>query len=199
MPTKTFACPSCETRLKVAADLVTGRRIRCPKCDSGFPLPEDCKPARKAKKPAGMMGLVLGLVVCLILVGAGVTIGVFWWNSPKPPDSSPTNNPVRPDNMAGGTVEVEPGPFFAGRKVYASRGCVRCHTIGSVPAAPRGVPRRVDLSHVGAAPAHTAEWIRAYIRDPKSHNPEAKMPAQNERRLPAEDLRAVAEYLASLK
>jgi cytochrome c1 len=38
----------------------------------------------------------------------------------------------------------------------------------------------------------------AYIRDPKSQKPDAKMP-KFEGRIKDEDLRALAEYLASLK
>jgi cbb3-type cytochrome oxidase cytochrome c subunit len=57
--------------------------------------------------------------------------------------------------------------------------------------------RGPDLATVGRDPAHTVEWLMAYVRDPKSQNPKSRMPAQN--RLSDEDLRHVAEYLASLK
>jgi cytochrome c2 len=54
-----------------------------------------------------------------------------------------------------------------------------------------------DLGKVGQDPAHTVEWLMAYIRDPKSRKPDAKMPPQG--KINDQDLRAVAEYLASLK
>lgn len=58
--------------------------------------------------------------------------------------------------------------------------------------------RGPDLSKVGADPQHTVEWLMDYVRDPKSIKPDARMPAFGSR-LSDDELRALAEYLASLK
>ncbi len=54
-----------------------------------------------------------------------------------------------------------------------------------------------DLGKVGEDPTHTVEWLMEYIRDPKSKKADSKMPKQGQ--INDENLRAVAEYLASLK
>ncbi len=92
--------------------------------------------------------------------------------------------------------------------------CARCHTIGGAGGPPRatiggaGGPSRgrppmsrdrgPDLGNVGRDPAHTVEWLMEQIRDPKSHKPDSRMP-EFKANIKAEDLRALAEYLASLK
>lgn len=45
---------------------------------------------------------------------------------------------------------------------------------------------------------HTVEWLIAHIRNPKSHKPESRMPAFDGK-ISQEDLKALAEYLASLQ
>jgi cytochrome c1 len=50
---------------------------------------------------------------------------------------------------------------------------------------------------VGADAAHTVDWLMQYIRDPKSVKQNSRMPPQ--RGVNDTDLRALAEYLASLK
>jgi cbb3-type cytochrome oxidase cytochrome c subunit len=59
----------------------------------------------------------------------------------------------------------------------------------------RGGP---DLGKVGAAEGHTVEWFSEYVRDPKSKKPGSRMPPFGDK-IKAEDLRALGEYLASLK
>jgi cbb3-type cytochrome oxidase cytochrome c subunit len=56
-----------------------------------------------------------------------------------------------------------------------------------------------DLSKVGKDQAHTVDWLMRYIRDPKSKKPNAKMPAFPAGKISDTDLRAVAEFLTSLK
>jgi len=63
----------------------------------------------------------------------------------------------------------------------------RCHTVGNAP----------KLTHIGADATHTARWIAEYARNPKSKNPNSKMPAQ--RNVAAADLRAISAYLARQK
>jgi hypothetical protein len=45
---------------------------------------------------------------------------------------------------------------------------------------------------------HTVDWLTAFILEPSSKKPDAKMPAF-EGKIEENDLRALAEYLASLK
>ena len=40
MLTRKLPCPSCGVRLKIADDLPAGKKITCPKCGEGFPVPE---------------------------------------------------------------------------------------------------------------------------------------------------------------
>src|SRR5205823_13586189 len=48
--TKKLACPFCDVKLRVADTLPVGKRITCPKCGEGFPVPDgnDHTPAPKA-------------------------------------------------------------------------------------------------------------------------------------------------------
>jgi cbb3-type cytochrome oxidase cytochrome c subunit len=59
--------------------------------------------------------------------------------------------------------------------------------------------RPPDLSKVGADPEHSVEWLMAHVRSPKTHNPESTMPPYDENKINDNDLRALAEFLASLK
>ncbi len=61
-----------------------------------------------------------------------------------------------------------------------------------------GRNRGPDLGKVGQDPAHTLDWLMEHIRNPKAHKPDSRMPPF-EGKIKEEDLRAVAEYLASLK
>jgi Ca2+-binding EF-hand superfamily protein len=69
--------------------------------------------------------------------------------------------------------------------------------LGTSPENAPGV-RGPDLGNVGQDPAHTVDWFKAQIRNPKSHKPKARMPAF-EGKIKEDDLNALAEYLASLK
>jgi len=55
-----------------------------------------------------------------------------------------------------------------------------------------------DLSHVGADSKHTTAWLIEHIRNPKSHKADSRMPPF-EGKISEEDLKALADYLASLK
>ena len=60
-----------------------------------------------------------------------------------------------------------------------------------------GRSRGPDLATVGRDTSHTVDWLKVQIRDPKSHKADARMPAFD--KINDEDLRSLAEYLASLK
>jgi cytochrome c oxidase subunit 2 len=87
-----------------------------------------------------------------------------------------------------------------GRDVMLRSTCIMCHAVNGTVARGRLGP---DLTHVGGrimlaagaipnAPGHMAGWIA----DPQRIKPGAKMPQNN---IPPDDLRAVMEYLESLK
>jgi cytochrome c1 len=54
------------------------------------------------------------------------------------------------------------------------------------------------LSHVGADPKDTIEWLTAFIKDPKAAKPQSRMPGFAGKFSEA-DLESLAEFLASLK
>lgn len=90
-----------------------------------------------------------------------------------------------------------PAKFAAARKTF-DMNCAKCHTIGSVAPMGAGKKKGPDLGKVAALPEHTRDWIVAYIRDPESRKPDSKMPKFGEK-LSADDIGALADYLATLK
>ncbi len=84
-------------------------------------------------------------------------------------------------------------PASVGKGVFTSSGCMNCHSVGG-----QGGRRGPNLSKVGADPQHTAEWLAAYVKDPKSQNPTSRMPAFGNR-INDQNLQALGAYLASLK
>lgn len=78
--------------------------------------------------------------------------------------------------------------------------CARCHARAGEPGGPSlGGSVGPDLSHVGSNRGMTADWLAAYIRNPKSMRPDAKvMPAFEEKMTEAE-IRTMAEWLANKK
>jgi cytochrome c oxidase subunit 2 len=88
-----------------------------------------------------------------------------------------------------------------GRNVFLNEGCTACHAISGVSEGARIGP---DLSRVGARAALGAGMWRmnvgnlaGWIADVQDMKPGANMPSYNH--LSGPDLRAVAQYLASLK
>ena len=87
-----------------------------------------------------------------------------------------------------------------GQQVFMNSTCIMCHTIGGTPAMGRTGP---NLTHVASRqtlaagavpnrPGHLAGWII----DPQRIKPGTKMPQNS---IPPDDLRALLEYLESLK
>jgi mono/diheme cytochrome c family protein len=184
-------------------------------------LPEQAKPSDKLAKlifaAAGVLVYVVGAAGLVLLIrllgpppedtgravparpapgpraaGGGVPI-------PRPggPPASPPTTPVggAPGAAVPANAAAQAGssqPSAAGKELFA-RFCVKCHTLD-----PAGEPRKKDLSTVGSDSTHTVEWLMAFIANPKSQKPDIKMPAFAQQ-LSQQDLRALAEYLASLK
>jgi mono/diheme cytochrome c family protein len=171
------------------------------------------KKRRKKKKAASNMPLILGLVIggAVLLIGAAVVLAVVrpWEqnatqtaaNNPAP--SRPANTAMRTDPGPGLTDTRQPGGETlaggSGKRIYDSLDCSRCHSIGGSPGGGKMKGGRgPDLSRVGTNPSHTVEWISEHIRNPRSHRANSRMPGYEEK-ISREDLRSLAEYLASLR
>lgn len=76
-------------------------------------------------------------------------------------------------------------------EVYTKK-CELCHSIGGAGGKKKEVGGPLD----GVGKKHDEAWLRAYIKDPKSQMPEAKMPKMA---LGDADLDAVVKYMSSLK
>jgi mono/diheme cytochrome c family protein len=76
-----------------------------------------------------------------------------------------------------------------GRTVFFAQGCYGCHRLGVA-----GTPIAYDLSHVGRK--YTRAELERWLRDPMSQKPTAHMPRLA---LTDDEIRALAQYLASLK
>jgi cytochrome c oxidase subunit 2 len=97
------------------------------------------------------------------------------------------------------TPPAPSGPAAAGKAIFASRGCVGCHTIRGVSAGVLGP----DLTTFGSRTTlgaglfpNTAENVAAWVKDPGALKPGVKMPGLG---LTDGEARAVARYLTSLK
>jgi mono/diheme cytochrome c family protein len=108
----------------------------------------------------------------------------------KGSDAQSSNTPPQGMGPMSGPVRVEEKePFLAGKKVFNAN-CSRCHSTVQP-----GGGRAPNLAHVGAE--NNVAWLTEFIRDPRSKHPETKMPSFAN--LSEDDVKAVAEFLASLK
>jgi mono/diheme cytochrome c family protein len=219
-PDTRIKCPKCKSGFAVPGDKDEEPAPRAARSRKPAPPPEDDEPdedvrerRRPARKPRrkkpepSKAPLIVGLIVGLVLLlGGGGALAAVLLSSRKKADPVAENKAPVPPMSPGPSVPVTTGPapgtesaFAAGRKVYEDRNCGRCHTLGAASPAGgggRGGRRKVDLSRVGAS--HTVDWISDYIRDPKAQNPMSHMPAFRDKIQP-QDLRSLAEFLASLK
>lgn len=219
-PGKRVKCPRCATvfATPAAEDLLPPRPTKPapPPGEDGNGECEEAPPkTRKKPKAASGMGPLLVGGAAVLLIAVGVTLAVIFWpkiwpepsvvpGPPPMPFMPPGGGPPGPGRLAGpggfrpAFSGGDPRKFTGGRKVFQESGCVRCHTIdgGSGGEQVPGLPP--DLSHVGADPAHTADWLARYIRNPSTFKPDARMPPFEGRIQPG-DLRTLAEYLAGLK
>lgn len=81
-----------------------------------------------------------------------------------------------------------------GEKTFADKKCVLCHVINGKGGTGGPLARGPDLSTVGAQ--RDAQWLKAFMKDPKGVNPKAKMMAFKGTE---EELEALVAYLGSLK
>ncbi len=102
---------------------------------------------------------------------------------------------ARPSEASSASLVAGPGGSESGahngQQVFNNK-CGRCH---SVEEGRRG--RAPNLGKIGNE--HDAEWIAAFVRDPRAQKPNARMGKLDENQVSSSDLKLVAEYLASLK
>jgi cytochrome c2 len=128
----------------------------------------------------------------LVALLAAVLVGC---DPPKRTSPPVSTDPPKTGPMAAGFAgKREPKEAKDGKDVVQIRGCLRCHTIGESGGKKGKGP---DLSHVGADPKHTKEWLAGYVKDPKGTNPDSKMPAHPD--LSDKELDMLADYLSGLK
>lgn len=137
---------------------------------------------------------LFGLVLVSIVLGCGKS---------EPTAANPPNTGGPPGPPMGGPPGPG-GPGFAkansGNDVFDQK-CANCHSVGDPDATagqPKGKKGGPNLSKAGADPAHTVDWLTAYIKDPKSQKPDSKMP-KFEGKLDADQIKSVAEFLAAKK
>lgn len=76
-----------------------------------------------------------------------------------------------------------------GRRLFVEHGCYGCHLVAGF-----GTPIASELTHVGTK--YPEQYLDQWLSDPKSQKPRAHMPRIV---MGAEDVRALAAYLASLR
>jgi mono/diheme cytochrome c family protein len=89
-----------------------------------------------------------------------------------------------------GAAAAAKGSAAAGKKLYASQGCGACHKIGTA-----GGKVGPDLSKEGTK-HRSAQWLVAFMKNPKSQNPKSSMPPVKGSQKELADL---AAYMQSLK
>ena len=81
-----------------------------------------------------------------------------------------------------------------GETTFSDKGCVPCHAINGRGGTVGPLARGPDLSTVGVQ--RDAQWLKAFMKDPKAVNPKAKMMAFKGTE---EELEALVTYLGLLK
>lgn len=107
--------------------------------------------------------------------------------SQPPPGASPGKAGA---SGAGGETAGGGAGADKGVAVFTANNCGNCHKLNEL-----GGGQAPNLSKIGAE--HDATWIAAQIKDPKTHNPNSKMPAFD--KISEDDLKTLSDYLASLK
>jgi mono/diheme cytochrome c family protein len=136
---------------------------------------------------------VAGLL-CLALV---VLIGCKG-DEPAATGSRPTHTgkPPPPPGMPGPIDESE--PHAAGKVVFNKNGCFQCHTVDGSKQGPHSTKEGPDLAKVAREPGRDLAWFTAFVGNPMHERPGAKMPPF-EKQIKPDDMRALAEFLSSLK
>jgi ubiquinol-cytochrome c reductase cytochrome b subunit len=126
------------------------------------------------KRPVASGVAVVTLVAIAFLTYQGAT-------APTPPKAG---------GVASEEAQALPPESDKGREVYEAQGCPACHVLKGA-----GSPAGPDLTKIGAK--RDAEWLKRFMKEPTAVMPGSIMPPYAE--LPAEELDALVQYLASLK
>ena len=94
----------------------------------------------------------------------------------------------------GALAQADSALIAKGETTFADKRCVPCHAIKGKGGTVGPLARGPDLSTVGAQ--RDAQWLEAFMKDPKAVNPKAKMMAFKGTE---EELEALMAYLGSLK
>ncbi len=79
-----------------------------------------------------------------------------------------------------------------GKKAFEAKKCISCHSLGSEKGAMAKLGGPLD----GIGAKRDAAWLRAYLTDPKTQIPNARMPKQN---LNDKELDELVQYLLTVK
>jgi mono/diheme cytochrome c family protein len=116
--------------------------------------------------------------------------------APPPVVAAPPTNPGSAKEPVA--ANGDPSDKYAAAKATFRTQCSRCH---SVTPPGEGGGRRgkgPSLAKVGGDPKHTKAWLSEHILNPKAHTEESRMP-KFEGKIKDNDLKALVDYLASLK
>ena len=94
----------------------------------------------------------------------------------------------------GAWAQADSALIAKGETTFADKKCILCHVIKGNGGTVGPLARGPDLSTVGGQ--RDAQWLKAFIKDPKAVNPNAKMMAFKGTE---EELEALVAYLGSLK
>ncbi len=114
--------------------------------------------------------------------------------------SAPATPPLNPGSTKEpAAIDNDPSDKYAAAKATFRAQCSRCHSTtppGEGAGGRRG--KGPNLAKIGADPKHTKTWLSEHIRDPQAHTEESRMP-KFEGKIKDNDLKALVDYLASLK
>lgn len=79
-----------------------------------------------------------------------------------------------------------------GKKVFDGKKCISCHVLGTEKGAMAKLGGPLD----GVGSKRDAPWLKAYLADPKSKIPNAKMPKQTLNEKEIDDL---TQYMLTIK
>src|ERR1017187_8323888 len=79
-----------------------------------------------------------------------------------------------------------------GKKVFAEKKCINCHSLGSEKGAMAKLGGPLD----GVGGKRDAAWLKGYFADPKSQLPNAKMPKQH---LSPKEIDDRVQYMLTVK
>jgi len=79
-----------------------------------------------------------------------------------------------------------------GKAAFAAKKCINCHSLG----AEKGAMAKLGGPLDGVGGKRDAAWLKAYLSDPKSKIPDAKMPKAS---YGGQELDDIVSYLGTLK